>query len=1026
MLKLLVLPVLLILLVSIISHRISQTGVAAEMVVTPLWETIENDSNTSFGCYLEMDERNATITMFGDSFHQCSLRVLTSFATLIKITENPTEDYLLYVERNNLPEHGSYKFASVNGLCSSICETVITHYDIKINLIGNVSVEISETARETKTAQCVEEEAAGPPENQTLPECRINEYNDAITCNDQGNPLCVVSFPTACNSVVIRYMEAVLNCMVNKSFAHNQSAIVVIPSLIVFLDLSYNNIVEIDVDAFQNLDGLQSLYLEYNRVQVLPKGVFGSLYNLNHLYLKGNQLEYLDPALFVGLKMLSYLDVSRNKMKYITTRMFEGLKNLNKLYLGRNQMSTIEACAFCGLNQLNTLNLYRNHIPTLEPGAFDGLDNLVKLDIGGNRFERLDNNSFKNLTNLRYLYLDNNQLYSLAPRVFRGLGNLTLLWISENALETLDSKIFQELTKLTRLYLYSNRLSSLDRNLLTGLKQLDVFTVSGNNLKELPRGLFEDLLLINVLSLGGNMFEDLPSRIFHGMFELKTLYLEDNNIEYLETDVFADLEALNTLTLNGNRLKRIHKETFANTLNLAILDLSNNDLENIPSLGNLENLQFLSLKDNDLQGIVGVEFSGLQDGLQMFVSQHEICDCYVPKGVNCSASKSRSPYLTCDRLLSDRVLVAMMWLIGLSALAGNLFVLVYKNKQNKNKVQSLLLNNLAASDLLMGIYMIVIAIADIYFGTNFPMQAEKWRTGIPCKVAGALSILSSEASVFFVTVISLDRFVSIKYPHSKYKLRSKSTVVTATVVWAFAIALGIVPSFLAGKNPNFYDNSHVCIGLPLALYESYTPYHVDKLFSSKYKNIYIETSRSVSNGKEPGMYFSTAVFLGLNFVCYLIIVCCYIEIIRTVYKSSKRAGLNKEMKAQIRLTLKVAAIVATDFICWFPVIILGILVQTRVLTLPPSVFAWSVTFILPINSALNPYLYTISDIISARRKLKDFESRTQTEQSRTGASQRMSHGPNGAQSCRTISSFVPGQEASLLPNVPVETVESNV
>ena len=697
------------------------------------------------------------------------------------------------------------------------------------------------------------------------------------------------------------------------------------------------------------------------------------------------------------------------------------------LYLERNQVSIIDSCAFCELNQLNTLKLYHNRLPSLQPGILDGLDNLVNLDIGRNLFETLDNNLFQNLTNLRYLFLDGNQLYSLAPRVFHGLGNLSLLWMSDNPLETLDPNIFQELTKLTRLYLYSNRLSSLDRNLLTGLKHLDVLTVFGNNLKELPPGLFDDLLLIDVLSLGGNMFEALPSRIFHGMFELKTLYLEDNDIKHLETDVFVDLKSLYTLTLNGNKLKRISTETFVNTLDLAILDLSKNDLNSIPNLGNLENLQFLSLKGNNLQGIVGVEFSGFQEsGLQMFVSQHEICDCYVPKGVNCSAATARSPYLTCDRLLSDRVLVAMMWLIGLSALAGNVFVLVYQNKQNKNKVQSVLLNNLAASDLLMGIYMIVIAIADIYFGTNFPMQAEMWRTGIPCKVAGTLSILSSEASVFFVTVISLDRFVSIKYPHSKYKLRRKSTVVTATVVWAFAIVLGIVPSFLAGKYPNFYDNSHVCIGLPLALYESYTTYHVEKLFSSKYKDIYIEISRSISNGKEPGMYFSTAIFLGLNFVCYLIIVCCYIEIIRTVYKSSKRAGLNREMKAQIRLTLKVAAIVATDFICWFPVIVLGILVQTEVLTLPPSVFAWSVTFILPINSALNPYLYTISDIISARRKLKDFESRTRTEQSRTGASQHMSRGPNEAQSGRTISSFVPSQEVIALPNVPVETLESNV
>ena len=76
------------------------------------------------------------------------------------------------------------------------------------------------------------------------------------------------------------------------------------------------------------------------------------------------------------------------------------------------------------------------------------------------------------------------------------------------------------------------------------------------------------------------------------------------------------------------------------------------------------------------------------------------------------------------------------------------------------------------------------------------------------------------------------------------------------------------------------------------------------------------------------------------------------------------------MKEQIRLTLRVGMIVVTDFLCWFPVIILGILVQTRVLTLPPAVFAWCVTFVLPFNPVINPYLYTISDIISNRNKAK--------------------------------------------------------
>ncbi len=340
--------------------------------------------------------------------------------------------------------------------------------------------------------------------------------------------------------------------------------------------------------------------------------------------------------------------------------------------------------------------------------------------------------------------------------------------------------------------------------------------------------------------------------------------------------------------------------------------------------------------------------------------------------MTCSAVKSRSPYLTCDRLLSDRVLVGFMWLIGVNALCGNLFVLLRnKSKAERNKVQTFLLSNLAISDLLMGIYMLMIASADIYFGEHFPMQAESWRTGTTCRIAGAVSIVSTEASVFFVTLISFDRFINIRFPFSKRKLRKKSSAVIAGSLWCISLTMGIVPSILAGDNYRFYDNSNVCIGLPLAQLQLSTKDFVTEKTNADAHirdqfNKHIVTSETLD--RVPGLFYATAIFLGVNGISYLLILICYIEILRFVLRSSKRAGLNKDMREQVRMTMKVAAIVLTDFFCWAPVILLGILVQASVVILPPSVYAWSVTVILPINSAINPYLYTIAGIISDRRK----------------------------------------------------------
>ena len=276
------------------------------------------------------------------------------------------------------------------------------------------------------------------------------------------------------------------------------------------------------------------------------------------------------------------------------------------------------------------------------------------------------------------------------------------------------------------------------------------------------------------------------------------------------------------------------------------------------------------------------------------------------------------------------------------------------------------------SDLLMGVHMLLVASADIYFGNYFPMQAEAWRSGITCRIDGTISILSSEASVFFITLISLDRFICIKYPFSRRKLGKISSTLIASLVWIISLALGIVPSILAGKIDKFYDNSHVCIGLPLTklqIYETYESEEWVSVCSSDDFCYYEKPVESKFVGEINGMIFASVIFLGVNFICYLLILACYIAIVRAVFRSSQRTGLNKAMKEQIRLTRKVAAIVLTDFLCSFPIIILGILVQAGLLTLSASMFAWCVTFVLPINSAINPYLlYTISAIMCSRRK----------------------------------------------------------
>ena len=172
-----------------------------------------------------------------------------------------------------------------------------------------------------------------------------------------------------------------------------------------------------------------------------------------------------------------------------------------------------------------------------------------------------------------------------------------------------------------------------------------------------------------------------------------------------------------------------------------------------------------------------------------------------------------------------------------------------------------------------------------------------------------------------------------------------------------SLVLGIVPSSFGGNSryTAFYDNSHVCVGLPLALIKAHSV-TIDKETMMNLNGRFLYEKQVVESeylGEISGMYFSSAVFLGLNCVCFLIVVLCYVEIVRDVTKSPNiRVGMNNSIKEEIRLTVNVSVL-----------ILHGILVQAKVFTLPPSVFAWCVTYII-----YQSYIKLYSNIIQQNKQ----------------------------------------------------------
>ncbi len=562
-----------------------------------------------------------------------------------------------------------------------------------------------------------------------------------------------------------------------------------------------------------------------------------------------------------------------------------------------------------------------------------------------------------------------NNITDIEDGTFKGMNNLKCLNVAYNKIYRLTRGMLEGLGNLISLNTRNNRIDSLNEHVFRDMPKLEFIGLAENNLKVLPDGLLKNVNLKS-LFFRYNKLESFSPKITKNSTNLELLALAYNRLTSLDDNLFRGLSKLFAIGLDNNLLTTLPLDLFRDTVNLALLYLSNNRLHTIPDIHHLHNLKMLYLEGNPLTNIHKGVFSKLPMTSAVIGSQHEICECFVDQDKICIPTTDRSPYLTCERLLSDRILMIMMWLIGINALFGNMIVLGFNlMKSSPNSVQDRLLSNLAMSDLLMGVYMLIIASADIYFGEHFPMNSEAWRLGIPCRITGAISLISSEASVFFITLISIDRFINIQFPYTKRKLGKYSALIVIALTWLLSLAFGTIPSALSGQNFKFYDNSHVCIGLPLALTPKYETENLENVVQ------YIGGLTVVTEdvdikflGNISGMYYAVALFLGLNGMCYLIILFCYAAILRAVRESFKRTGRAQEMTKQIHMTTKVIVIVGTDFCCWFPIIVLGVLVQLRLIELPPSVFAWCVTFVLPINSAINPYLYTIPALIAKFRK----------------------------------------------------------
>ncbi|XP_077579541.1 immunoglobulin superfamily member 10 [Stigmatopora nigra] len=161
---------------------------------------------------------------------------------------------------------------------------------------------------------------------------------------------------------------------------------------------------------------VEIINLGYNSITVLRINAFSVLSKLKILMLHSNLIHSMEDGAFQDLQSLQVLKMSYNKVKELHKQTFKGLKSLQRLHMDHNYIDFISPDAFYGLTNLQLVQLESNHLQQLHPDTFTTL-----------RYSQV----FK-VSSVRTIHLSDNFLTSLPADIFSGCSHLENLFLHGN------------------------------------------------------------------------------------------------------------------------------------------------------------------------------------------------------------------------------------------------------------------------------------------------------------------------------------------------------------------------------------------------------------------------------------------------------------------------------------------------------------------------------------------------------------------------------------------------------------------
>ena len=372
---------------------------------------------------------------------------------------------------------------------------------------------------------------------------------------------------------------------------------------------------------------------------------------------------------------------------------------------------------------------------------------------------------------------------------------------------------------------------------------------------------------------------------------------------------------------------------------------------------------------------------------------------------SCADKKNKAIFSSHTEMIAEPGIKAAFWIMGFIVLFGNACVVVDTAKFLKKQrvldftiFQRVIILNISIADFIMGVYLITIAVFSKVFSGIYGFVDGEWRSSLRCSVIGSLSVISSEASCFFMVVLTAFRLMNVFNPMASRTSSILPWKLSIVAIWLLSLGLSIIPivdvapSYFVHSisfSSKFYQNGSIKVaqlkqfmcrfailsnttvkdyGNDLESIEMFLKNHLPESLPVKKFGYYGETSvcmpRFYVASGEPSWEYTLSL-ITFNLLCFIFIAAGYLKIYQHSKKSSAKVRSNRSEQQSVKMQKRIAIIIATDFCCWIPMCIMAY-VRLGV-DFSNIVYQISAVFLFPVNSALNPFILSaLSD------KLVDF------------------------------------------------------